>query len=107
MGDRAKPAYVSVWGLYDDHVTKRIIADSAEGLVLEWLHICVSEQGSGYGAPDLCPAIVIDSDGKEIRRVGSMVSNYTATVPELVAYIKELESDPDIPRLLSNPEGEE
>jgi len=103
LRDRAcpKPAYVSVWGLYEDHTTTKIKANSVAGLVSEWLRICAEEQYSEFGAPDLCPAIVIDSDGHEVRRVGSMVSVAISRVSKLVAYIRELESDPDIPRLLA------
>lgn len=87
---------VSVHGMYDCHLFTRYAGSTPQEIVSKWQAECQNPDEK-YGAPMLCPAIVLDGD-KELRRVGPMVFPYD--VPNLKEqtkrWLSEVNADPEI-----------
>lgn len=99
---------VSIHGMYDCHLFTSYKGATVRDIAVSWRaeHDTPDDQ---YGPVTLCPAIVL-RDGKELRRVGSMVhclykfSDKDAPAKQqaqLERWIAACEADPDIPRLLA------
>jgi hypothetical protein len=84
--------------MFDCHLFDELKADTVRGLAEEWKRFQKGgdEYSERYGPAYLCPVTVMDGD-KELRRVGKMVFREE----ELPEFIKALEADPDVPRLLA------
>ena len=95
---------ISAHVMYDCHLFRRLNGTSVDELIADWRRECANPDPN-YGAPYLCPVIVMDGD-KELRRVGDMVfregpSSWPETDDAVRDWKIAVESDPDIPRLLS------
>lgn len=108
-------ARVSIHGMYDCHLFHEITGSSIDEVISNWVkHISKTipaifaggQKVSDLGPSCLCPAIVLDEHGKELRRVGKMVfPDYSTRTPDptsLAKYREALLSDPDIANLLSS-----
>jgi hypothetical protein len=85
--------------MYDCHAFHKFNPTSVDDLIEQWRAL----KHPKYGSTALCPAIV--SCGKaERRRVGKMV--HTDNPDDVEAYRQAILADPDIPRLLKEPEHE-
>jgi hypothetical protein len=98
---------VSIFGMNGNHTFERVKGSDPFKVASRWLEMLQHRDEF-----DLCPAIVIDDNGKELRRVGDMVFHDTkrdcAKNPSaLMDYVEELFTDPDIPRLLQEQYGGE
>ena len=106
-----KPARVSITGLYDCHLFTGFEGHTVDEVIDNWRKhnatpnpaIVGGHKVNDLGPADLCPAIVIDGNGKELRRVGKMIfwkgeQTSDAEVQRLrTAWLE----DPDIPFLLA------
>lgn len=103
---------VSVHGMYDCHCFEPFTGKTPDALVDSWLEFIkeptlatFSKGGPQHniGVPDLCPAIVLDGDENELRRVGVWVRAREGKPDpaEVAAYRAALKADPDIPRILA------
>lgn len=105
---------VSIHGMYDCHLFHKIEATSVEGIVQSWLDhnknpiprkFIDGREVPDIGPSSLCPAIVLDENGKELRRVGQMVlPKYPSRAPDpekVELYVQTLLKDPDISRILA------
>ena len=111
--EHAQAARVSIHGMYDMHLFHRVEGKSVSAIIAAWEEhnshkhpaIVGDREVDDMGQSSLCPATVLDAQGKEIRRVGEMVfTDYKtrlARPEQLEAYRKALSDDPDIPRLLA------
>jgi hypothetical protein len=113
--ERGLAARVSIHGMYEAHLFHDIEGRTVDEVIKNWLQHNAKKQpaivGGDYcsdlGPSMLCPAIVLDAKGKELRRVGSMVfpddnnRRKPASSVALEAYRNALSADPDIPRLLA------
>lgn len=118
--------HVSIHGMYDCHAFERFTGSTVDEVIENWLEHSYENESCKYGATDLCPAIVLDADGKELRRVPSgkgLMHSTLVVYPsyylrgdyrhvrkldmnQLEAYAEALKNDPDIPRLLATTNGE-
>ena len=87
---------VSTYAMYDCHLFRQLKGASIDEVIADWQQECAAPDPS-YGAPCLCPVIVMDGKN-EIRRVGKMVFRDS----ELPAYRTALLADADIVRLLAD-----
>ena len=105
---------VKVYAMFDCHLFRRIHGATVDEVIVNWAtwnakpHPAEFEDGrrvDDLGSTDLCEAIVLGADGKELRRVGKAVQpDYRTRRPDnaqVQAYRMALLSDPDIPRLLA------
>lgn len=90
---------VSCWGMYDCHAFVKFEADTIDGVFEAWKAKCAEKKGSRYGAPDLCPIIVMDGQ-KELRRVGSMI--YIDTPQGWHRWLDPVRADPEIAGVLAS-----
>ena len=111
------PARVSIHGMYDMHLFIRFTGPTVDAIISEWISHNLSPNPAIVGGREvddlgpamLCPAIVLDSKGKELRRVGEMVfwregaPDYEQVEKTRSAWLE----DPDIPRLLKETHGKE
>lgn len=109
---------VSIMGMYDMHLFHKVEGATVDAVIDAWVkHIAEpipATIGSRYvddlGPSWLCPAIVLDDSGKEIRRVGKGVwpeekRRKPRSGDDVEAYRQALLGDPDIPRLLMEQYG--
>jgi len=110
---------VSIFGMYDNHTFKKFNARSVDGLIFLWLAHISKPNWMAYhsdpkdifdaGPAELFPVRVM-SGKKELRQVGCAVHvDYRTKLPDfkkLEIFRQELLSDPDIPRLLAEGNGE-
>ena len=82
-------------GMYDCHCFERFTGKTVDEDTLAYLG--QDKTPSNIGVTVLCPAIVLDANDKELRRVGEMV--FERGDPSL--WRDALLADPDIPRLLA------
>lgn len=87
---------VSTYAMYDCHLFRQLKGASIDEVIADWQQECAAPDPR-YGAPYLCPVIVMDGEN-EIRRVGKMVFRDS----ELPAYRAALLADADIVRLLAD-----
>ena len=111
-------ARVVIHGMYDCHLFHRLEGRTPWQVIQSWMRHNAAPPSRrlekdgepvNLGPSSLCPAIVLDAQGKELRRVGSMVHSHWS--PEkveqaLTQYRRELNADPDIPRILVRQELE-
>lgn len=109
---RGEAADVKIYGMFDCHLFHRYEGATVDDVIASWRkHIAAPipatfKDGTSVddlGPTDLCPAIVLDADGTELRRVGTMV-HVRGREPDaglLREYRAALLADPDVPRLLA------
>lgn len=111
-------ARVRIYGMYNCHLFHKIKGSTVDEIIANWEAHNREEhparfldgEGRDIGPSCLCPAIVISSTDKELRRVGEVVSprpigtlrllSLERYDKELAAYRQALLDDPDISRLL-------
>lgn len=94
-------------GMFDCHLFYDFHPSGPDDLIRMWKEQCsqpypavVGERSvDDLGKTRLCPVIVLDINGKELRRVGKMVHRVGDT-EDIEAFRRELFADPDIPRLM-------
>lgn len=86
---------VSTYAMYDCHLFRQLEGTTIDEVIADWQRECAAPDAR-YGAPYLCPVIVME-DKTEIRRVGKMVFREE----ELPAFRAALMADPDVVRLLA------
>ena len=93
-------------GMYDCHCFERFTGKTVDEVISNWqkhsekdtlAYLGQDKTPSNIGVTVLCPAIVLDANDKELRRVGEMV--FERGDPSL--WRDALLADPDIPRLLA------
>ena len=98
---------VSTFAMYDCHNFQKIDGLSVEGLILDWLNKNREETMAMYEDQDfevnigracLCPATILDDNGKEIRRVGCMVE--WMDFEAMHRWRRLCNADPDMSRIL-------
>ena len=95
---------VSAYVMYDCHLFRQLRGNSVDALIEEWRKEC-ADPDPKYGAPYLCPVIVLDGE-RELRRVGRMVfregpSTWPETDDAVRDWRRAVESDPEISRILA------
>ncbi len=103
---------VSIHYMYDAFVFDKAKGCTVDEIITNWLEhnkrkhpaLLGGHEVDDLGPAYLCPAIVLDKDGMELRRVGKMLIPHWKTKEvnqkDLIAYRDALLSDPDIQRLL-------
>jgi len=113
VSESPEASRVSIFGMYDCHAFERFTGSTVDEIIENWLEHSYKNESCKYGATDLCPAIVLDKNDKEIRRVSKIMVYYPAyyirgnyrhirklNMDDLEKYRNDLLNDPDIPRLL-------
>jgi len=114
--EHALAARVSIHGMYDMHLFHEIKGKTVDEVIKNWKEhnkkkhpaVVGDREVDDMGVSALCPAIVIDANDKELRRVGSMVfcaydgSRKPRSEEDVEAYRAALLADPDIPKLLAS-----
>ena len=95
---------IRVYVMYDCHLFRQLKGRTVDELIEDWRKEC-AKPDPRYGAPYLCPAIVLDGK-EELRRVGQMVfregpSTWPKSDDAVRDWKRAVENDPDIPRLLA------
>ena len=90
---------VSCWGMFDCHAIERFEGPTIDAVFEDWKVFCREAKGTKYGAPSLCPVIILE-DQREIRRVGKMID---IDIPQdYWQWLDPVRADPDIARLLAS-----
>jgi hypothetical protein len=90
---------VSCWGMFDCHAFEKFEGPTIDAIFKAWKTFCRDVRGSKYGAPSLCPVIVLE-DQKEIRRVGKMID--IDRPQDFRQWLDPVRADPDIARILAS-----
>lgn len=104
---------VSIHGMYEMHLFHRITGKTVDEVIKNWKNHNAKKQPALVGEREvddlgpsmLCPAVVLDANDKELRRVGEMVfpehGTRQAKTQDIEKYRTALLADPDITRLLA------
>ena len=105
-------ATISIHGMYDNHTFVKFTGGSVDDVIASWRDHNAAPHMRDYGdygeidigPASLCPAVIINANGKELRRIGKMVDEGRRgeyDLGELDRWRSAMLADPDAVALLA------